>query len=79
MTNSFKGTGTALVTPFKSDGAIDVDALKKFIEFQIQENVDFLVVQGTTGESPTLSWEEKMEILDIVAEVNAKENPSFLV
>jgi len=75
MTNPFKGTGTALVTPFKSDGAIDVDALKKFIEFQIQENVDFLVVQGTTGESPTLSWEEKMEILDIVAEVNAKRKP----
>ncbi|MDC1186379.1 4-hydroxy-tetrahydrodipicolinate synthase [Crocinitomicaceae bacterium] len=75
MTNPFKGTGTALVTPFKSDGAIDLDALKKFIEFQIQENVDFLVVQGTTGESPTLSWEEKLEILDIVAEVNAKRKP----
>jgi 4-hydroxy-tetrahydrodipicolinate synthase len=70
MTNPFTGTGTALVTPFNSDYSIDKASLRKFIEFQIQGKVDFLVVQGTTGESPTLAWDEKMEILDIVAEVN---------
>lgn len=75
MTNPFKGTGTALVTPFTNDAQIDKSALKKFIEFQINGNVDFLVVQGTTGESPTLSWEEKIEILDIVSEVNAGRKP----
>lgn len=75
MTNPFKGTGTALVTPFLSDGSIDKISLRRFIEFQIEGNVDFLVVQGTTGESPTLSWEEKLEILDIVAEVNAGRKP----
>jgi 4-hydroxy-tetrahydrodipicolinate synthase len=75
MTNSFKGTGTALVTPFAKDASIDKNALRKFIEFQINGNVDFLVVQGTTGESPTLSWDEKLEILDVVAEVNAGRKP----
>ncbi len=75
MTNPFQGTGTALVTPFTADGSIDKIALKKFIDFQIEGNVDFLVVQGTTGESPTLSWEEKLEILDIVADVNQGRKP----
>lgn len=75
MTNTFKGAGTALVTPFNQDGSIDKVNLKRFVEFQIQENIDFLVVQGTTGESPTLSWDEKLEILDIVAEVNAGRKP----
>ncbi len=75
MTNPFKGTGTALVTPFKSDFSIDTESLRSFIEFQINGNVDFLVVQGTTGESPTLSWKEKMEVLDIVADVNKGRKP----
>ncbi len=75
MINPFRGTGTALVTPFLKDGSIDKNALKRFIEFQIEGNIDFLVVQGTTGESPTLSWEEKLEILDIVAEVNQGRKP----
>lgn len=75
MTNSFKGAGTALVTPFKQDYSIDYNALKKLVEFQIQGDIDFLVVQGTTGESPTLSWDEKIEILKIVADVNAGNKP----
>ncbi len=75
MTNPFKGTGTALVTPFTQDTQIDKNALKRFIEFQIEGKVDFLVVQGTTGESPTLSWDEKLEILAIVSEVNAGRLP----
>ncbi len=75
MNNPFKGAGTALVTPFKKDFTIDFDALKKLIDFQINGDIDFLVVQGTTGESPTLSWDEKMEILKTVADVNAGRKP----
>jgi 4-hydroxy-tetrahydrodipicolinate synthase len=71
----FKGTGTAIVTPFKKDLSIDFDALKKLIEFQIKGGVNFLVVQGTTGESPTLSGKEKQQLLEFVAEVNNKRLP----
>ncbi|MFA7274024.1 MAG: 4-hydroxy-tetrahydrodipicolinate synthase [Crocinitomicaceae bacterium] len=75
MNNPFKGAGTALVTPFKKDYSIDFESLKKLIEFQIAGDIDFLVVQGTTGESPTLSWEEKLEILKTVTDVNAGRKP----
>jgi len=71
----FKGTGTAIVTPFKKDLSIDFDALKILIEFQIKGGVNFLVVQGTTGESPTLSGKEKQQLLEFVAEVNNKRLP----
>lgn len=64
--NIFKGTGVALVTPFKTDFSIDFDGLKKLVRLQIEGGVDFLVVQGTTGESPTLNAAEKAEILDTV-------------
>lgn len=70
MNNPFKGSGVALVTPFKSDKSIDFDALKKLVQLQLDGGTDFLVVQGTTGESPTLSQEEKMQILQTVMEVN---------
>ena len=75
MNNLFKGAGTALVTPFNKDFSIDFPSLKKLIDFQISGDIDFLVVQGTTGESPTLSWDEKMEILKTVADVNAGRKP----
>ncbi|MBU2018480.1 MAG: 4-hydroxy-tetrahydrodipicolinate synthase [Bacteroidetes bacterium] len=75
MNNPFFGAGSALVTPFKSDFSIDFDALRKFIRFQINEGIDFLVVQGTTGESPTLSWEEKLEILKVVIDENKGVKP----
>ena len=64
----FKGAATALVTPF-SGGKIDIEALKKLTEFQISEGIDALVVCGTTGEAPTLSKKEKIEITATVAEV----------
>lgn len=70
MNNPFKGSGVALVTPFKSDKSIDFEALKKLVQLQLEGGTDFLVVQGTTGESPTLSQEEKMQILQTVIEVN---------
>jgi 4-hydroxy-tetrahydrodipicolinate synthase len=66
----FKGSGVALVTPFHADQSIDFDGLQKLVELQIQGGTDFLVVQGTTGESPTLSSEEKNKVLETVIEVN---------
>lgn len=70
MNNPFTGSGVALVTPFKQDNSIDFDALKKLVHLQIDGGTDFLVVQGTTGESPTLSQEEKMQVLQTVIDVN---------
>jgi len=70
MKNTFKGTGTALVTPFKADYSIDFASLRKLVLQQIDGKVDFLVVQGTTGESPSMSWEEKLEVLACVQETN---------
>jgi 4-hydroxy-tetrahydrodipicolinate synthase len=70
MHNPFNGSGVALVTPFNSDMTIDFAALRKLVRMQIDGGTDFLVVQGTTGESPTLSQEEKMEILKTVIEEN---------
>jgi 4-hydroxy-tetrahydrodipicolinate synthase len=70
MKNTFKGTGVALVTPFDSNGAIDHDALRKLVRYQIDNKTDFLVVQGTTGESPVLSHDEKMAVLRTVQKEN---------
>ncbi|MGH9624157.1 MAG: dihydrodipicolinate synthase family protein, partial [Bryobacteraceae bacterium] len=54
----FTGCGTALVTPFRSDGALDEPALRALIKRQIEAGIDFLCPCGTTGESPTLTHEE---------------------
>ena len=72
---TFKGSGVALVTPFKTDGGIDFQALKQLVTLQIKGGTDFLVVQGTTGESPTLSQDEKRKVLDTVLEVNNGQLP----
>ncbi|MBL4862449.1 MAG: 4-hydroxy-tetrahydrodipicolinate synthase [Crocinitomicaceae bacterium] len=70
MNNPFTGSGVALVTPFNEDLTIDFDALKALVRYQIEEGTDFLVVQGTTGESPTLSKQEKLDVLKVVQEEN---------
>ena len=70
MNNPFKGTGVALVTPFNSDLSIDFEGLRKLVNYQINNGTNFLVVQGTTGESPTLSMAEKMEVLKVVQDEN---------
>lgn len=57
--NIFRGLGIALVTPFKSDGSIDIDALNRLVEYQIKGGADFLCIMGTTAETPTLTSEEK--------------------
>ena len=64
MNNPFKGAGVALVTPFNEDRSIDFESLRKLVRYQIDNGMDFLVVQGTTGESPVLSKEEKLEVLN---------------
>jgi 4-hydroxy-tetrahydrodipicolinate synthase len=64
----FTGTGTALVTPFRTDGALDAAALRALIKRQIDAGVDFLVPCGTTGESPTLTHEEHLRIVEIAVE-----------
>ncbi len=58
-----KGTGVALVTPFKEDKSVDFDSLKKLVDFVIEEGVNYVVTLGTTGETPTLSKEEKIDII----------------
>ena len=63
---SLKGCGTALATPFKENGAVDEEALRRFVEFQITSGIDFLVPCGTTGESPTLSDEEQGRVAETV-------------
>jgi 4-hydroxy-tetrahydrodipicolinate synthase len=60
----FTGTGTALVTPFRHDGALDELALEGLIQRQIDAGIDFLVPCGTTGESPTLTHEEHLRVVE---------------
>ncbi len=58
-----KGTGVALVTPFKADNSIDFEALKAVVDFVIEGGVQYVVTLGTTGETPTLSRDEKLDII----------------
>lgn len=68
--NQFKGSGVALVTPFLADMSIDYPALRRLVREQISGGINFLVVQGTTGESPTLTADEKKKVLETVQEEN---------
>ena len=67
----FKGCGTALLTPFKEDLSIDYQAYEKLLIRQVEQGIDFLVPLGTSGETPTLSREEKLELLRITKEHSA--------
>ena len=67
---NIKGLGVAMVTPFLADGSIDFESLERLTIFLIDNGVDYLVVQGTTGESPVLSEIEKLAVLDTVIRVN---------
>ncbi len=68
MRTPFTGVGTALVTPFTTTGILDEDAVRRLVRRQIDEGVHFLVPCGTTGESPTLSEEERTRIVQICLE-----------
>lgn len=58
--------GVALITPFKEDESVDFNALSRLVDYQLQNGIDYLVVLGTTAETPTLTEQEKKEILDLV-------------
>ncbi len=68
MTASFRGSFPALITPMTEDGSLDEAALRKFVDWQIEQGSDGLVAVGTTGESPTLTEEEHKAVVEIVIE-----------
>ena len=63
---NLKGMGVALITPFKEDESVDYEALGKLVDYQVQNGTDYLVVLGTTAETPTLTEEEKKNIISLV-------------
>jgi 4-hydroxy-tetrahydrodipicolinate synthase len=65
---SFKGTGVAIVTPFRDDKSIDFKSLGKLLHHLLENGIDYLVVMGTTGESVTLNKDEKRAVIDYVIE-----------
>src|ERR1700676_2722212 len=65
----FTGCGTALVTPFRQDGALNEPTLRSLIQRQIDAGIDFLVPCGTTGESPTLTREEHLRVVEITVDL----------
>jgi len=74
---SFRGTGTALVTPFTKDGSVDERALRRLVDFQITNGVEALLPTGTTGESVTLSDDEQMRVVEVVVDQSQGRVPIF--
>ncbi|MBI4473364.1 MAG: dihydrodipicolinate synthase family protein, partial [Acidobacteria bacterium] len=74
----FQGTGTALVTPFKSDGSVDEKSLRRLVDFQIAEGIDMLLPCGTTGEGATLDASETDMVVRIVIEQAAGRVPVII-
>ena len=74
----FIGTGVALVTPFKEDLSVDFDALIKLVNYTVENGIDYLVINGTTGESGTITKEEKQEIIDVIIKANNNRLPLVL-
>jgi len=74
----FIGTGVALVTPFKENNSIDFDALTNLVEFNINNGTDYLVINGTTGESSTITNQEKLKVIDIITKTNKGRLPLVL-
>src|SRR5919201_851 len=72
---NLRGCGTALVTPFRHDGAVDEAALRELVAWQVESGIDFLVPCGTTGETPTLSRKEWLRVVDITIEIVAGKVP----
>jgi 4-hydroxy-tetrahydrodipicolinate synthase len=75
LRKQLRGTGVALVTPFQSDGSIDIPAYKKLIHYVIDNGCQYLVVLGTTGEAPVLSKEEKIQLIQIAYEETKGNTP----
>jgi 4-hydroxy-tetrahydrodipicolinate synthase len=68
MALDIQGCGTALVTPFRRDSSLDEAALRRLVQFQLREGIDFLVPCGTTGENPTLEHDEYLRVIQITLE-----------
>lgn len=74
----FIGTGVALVTPFNNDLSVDFEALKKLVNYNIDNGTNYLVINGTTGESGTITEEEKQEIITVIVAENKGRLPLVL-
>ncbi|MBR6848194.1 MAG: 4-hydroxy-tetrahydrodipicolinate synthase [Bacteroidales bacterium] len=78
MKNIFKGTGIALITPFNDDKSVDFVALERIVNHVINGGADFLVALGTTSEAPTLTAEEKKQVVSAILKANAQRLPVLL-
>ena len=78
MNSKFLGTGVALVTPFKADLSVDHDALANIVNFNIENGVEYLVVCGTTGESVTITKQEKKDVIATISKANNGRVPMVL-
>ncbi|MCF6295066.1 MAG: 4-hydroxy-tetrahydrodipicolinate synthase [Flavobacteriaceae bacterium] len=76
--NTLVGTGVALVAPFNSDLSVDHNALTNIVNYNIENGIDYLVISGTTGESVTITKQEKQEIIKTIIKVNAGRLPLVL-
>ena len=73
--SSLRGSGVAIVTPFKKDGSVDEKALRKLVDFQIDNGTNFIIPCGTTGESATMDADERKQVIRIVVEQTQKRVP----
>ena len=78
MNSKFLGTGVALVTPFKSDLSVDHEALTNIVNFNIDNGVEYLVISGTTGESVTITKQEKKDVIETISKANNGRVPMVL-
>jgi len=76
--NKLIGTGVALITPFNEDFSIDYNSFEKLISYNINSGIDYLVINGTTGESPNVSVDERNEIISFVSKINNNRLPIIL-
>ena len=76
--NPFRGTGIALITPFKQDFSVDTESLIRIVNHVVDNGADFLVALGTTSEAPTLSADEKKHVVDTILKANANRLPVLL-
>ena len=78
INKKFIGTGVALITPFNSDFTVDYNSLKKLVEYNISNGINYLVINGTTAESPTINSFERQKIINTVIGVNNNRVPLVL-
>lgn len=78
MMSKFTGTGVALITPFKEDLNVDYDALTRLVEYNISNGIEYLVISGTTGESATITADEKTKITAHIININKGRLPLVL-